>query len=179
MERPALSLVILTCCLYLSGRATAQEGQRYSSSPGRFSITFPGPVEESVDTTRTDAGTIMDVHLITYAPSDEVVYMTSWVDMTDLLGEDAAMKGLLERSRDGSTTAMEATSVNTTALDTSGTRPFIEFTFAATDLVGKERIYMVDKFQYALITLFPTSTGIPPEADTFFASFKAGGRPPK
>ena len=64
-----------------------------------------------------------------------------------------------------------ATKVNT--LETNlGTNPYIEFTFATDDFVGKDRIYLINKFQYSIITIFSTKTGLKSDADKFIKSFK-------
>lgn len=171
---PSFAAVI--CVMGMAGLAAAQEPQRYTSTSGHFSITFPGPFEESSDTTVLGDGRVLTVNMASYAPSDEVVYMTSWVDMRDILSDDASVTNLLVNSRDGSTNSMGATRVNTVAMDATSDRPFIEFTFATEDLVGKERIYMVDNYQYALMTIFSKAMGVPSSADDFIRSFKAGGR---
>ena len=50
---------------------------------------------------------------------------------------------------------------------------YIEFTFETDDFTGKDRIYLINKFQYSIITIFSKKSGIKPTADKFITSFKS------
>ena len=174
MRIPALTAsaaMVLVCSLGASSVAMAQDPQRFTSATGHFSITFPGAVEESTDTTALDDGRILTLGMASHAPNDDVVYMASWTDMSNVVPDDASIKSLLENSRDGSTGSMGATEVKTLALDPVGIHPFIEFTFGSDAMVGRERIYFVNKTQYALMTIFANVKSVPASAEAFIRSF--------
>lgn len=143
----------------------------YTSAEGRFSILFPSKPEESVEDQKTDDGTPFKMHLATYSPNDDEVYMSGWIDMNGFYPKDVNMKQMLENSRDGATNSMKATKVNTLKTEL-GEHPYIEFTFSAEGFTGKDRIYIINKFQYSIITIFSEKTGIPSSADKFITSFK-------
>ena len=145
--------------------------QKYSSTAGRYSISFPGKPEESTQDDKTEDGTPFKIHFASYSPNDSEVYMAGWIDMTNFYPKDLELKQMLENSRDGATGSMKATKVETTAINL-GENPYIEFTFASEEFMGKDRIYLINKFQYSLITIFSLSKGVPPIADKFIGSFK-------
>ena len=66
---------------------------------------------------------------------------------------------------------MKATKVTT--LETKlGDTPYIEFTFSTDEFTGKDRIYVINKYQYSVITIFTLKNGLPPTADKFINTFK-------
>ena len=97
--------------------------------------------------------------------------MAGWIDMNSFYPDGKAIKEMLENSRDGAIASMKATSVTTLATVVSE-NPYIEFTFETDDLVGKDRIYLINKIQYSLITIFSKGVGVKPSADKFIMSFK-------
>src|ERR1017187_7360643 len=99
--------------------------------------------------------------------------MAGWIDMTTFFPKDANLKQMLENSRDGAAGSMKATKVTTLSTNL-GENPYIEFTFTADDFTGKDRIYLINKFQYSIITIFSLKSGIPATADKFITSFKPG-----
>ena len=166
--------LVIPAILVLAGLFSfvpATTWQKYTSTEGRYSISFPGKPEESSDTDKSEDGTPFKIHFATYAPSDSEVFMTGWIDMTKFYPKDGSLKQMLENSRDGATKSMQASKVETTAINL-GDKPYIEFTFVSEQFTGKDRIYLINKFQYSIITIFSLSTGIPPVADQFIASFK-------
>ena len=144
---------------------------KYTSAEGHFSISFPGKPEESVQDDKSDDGTPFQIHLSTYSPTDNYVYMVGWIDMTTFYPKNIELKQMLENSRDGATQSMKATKVETLTTNL-GVNPYIEFTFSTNDFVGKDRIYIINKFQYSLITIFSVKTGIKSNVDGFITSFR-------
>ncbi len=145
--------------------------QKFTSQDGHYSISFPGKPEESTQDDKSDDGTPFKIHLTNYSPNDDEVYMVGWIDMNAFFPKDLSMKQMLENSRDGATGSMKATKVTT--IETNlGAKPYIEFTFAADGFIGKDRIYIINKFQYSIITIFSDKTGISANADKFIQSFK-------
>ena len=69
---------------------------------------------------------------------------------------------MLEDSRDGAVGSMKADTLATTAIQTTGSTPYIEFTFRSAEFKGKDRIYIINKHQYSLVTIFSLKVGIPP-----------------
>ena len=148
---------------------------KYASTEGHFSIEFPGKPEESTQDDKNEDGTPFKIHFATFTPTDDEVYMAGWIDMTTFYPKNGELKQLLENSRDGATGSMKATKVTTLATNL-GENPYIEFTFSTDEFIGKDRIYLINKFQYSIITIFSLKTGIPPNADKFIASFKPAGK---
>ncbi len=166
-----LFMPLLAVIAVLFSFTPANQWELYTSAEGHFSITFPGKPEESVQDDRTEDNVIFKIHLATVAPSDDEVYMTGWIDMRSFYPKDKAIKQMLEDSRDGATASMRATKVTTLATDL-GDKPYIEFTFETEEFTGKDRIYVINKFQYSIITIFSLKKGILPSADKFISSFK-------
>ena len=67
---------------------------------------------------------------------------------------------------------MKATNVTTLTTELSD-KPYIEFTFELDGFVGKDRIYVINKVQYSLITIFAKGSGLNTSADRFIMSFKS------
>jgi hypothetical protein len=145
---------------------------KYSSTAGHCAMSFPGKPNESMDTSKAENGKTFQIHLATFAPNDNEVYMLGWIDMKGFYPEDKTIKQILEDSRDGATNSLGATDVKTIKTETTGSEPHIEFTFTGPDFVGKDCIYVINKHQYSLITLFAKAKTIPADADKFIASFK-------
>ena len=161
------ALAITTVC---SSFTPASEWEKYTSSEGHFSIAFPGKPEESTQDDETDENTFYKIHLASYAPSENEAYITGWADMTTIFPKNKTVKQFLEDCRDNATRSMRALQVTTTATEL-GDKPYIEFTFASDEATGKDRIYVINKFQYSIITIFALKTGILPSADKFISSF--------
>ena len=166
-----LALIVIAglCSFVPAGNWT-----KYTSADGHFSIDFPGKPEESSQDDKSDDGTPFKIHFATYSPNDNEVYMAGWIDMTNFYPKDKDMKKMLEDSRDGAAGSMKAKNVITLATNL-GKEPYIEFVFSTDEFTGKDRIYLVNKFQYSVITIFALKTGVLPEADKFISSFKISG----
>lgn len=164
-------LPVIAVALLLSGFKAAETWAIFKSAEGHYSIMFPGKVEESVEDSKTGDGKVFKMHLAMCTPSEDALYMVGWVDMTGFYVNDKPMKQMLEDSRDGAAAQLNATDVTTTATNLNGD-PYIEFTFATKEFVGKDRIYIIDKHQYSLITMFTPTKGMGPGADKFITSFK-------
>jgi hypothetical protein len=162
-------LLTTVAALIVSFR-TADAWQKYTSSDGHFSITFPGKPEESAEDDKTSDGQPFKIHYVTLSPTDEV-YMVGWINMVDFYPADKSMKQILEDSRDGATESMKATDVKTLKTNLTG-EPYIEFTFKTDKFKGKDRIYVISKFQYSVITIFSEEKGIGTNADKFIGSFR-------
>ncbi len=163
---------VITVALLLSNLSYGQTSwTKYSSSLGSFSINFPGAYEESTQMDTSDAGKPFKIHFASYTPNDDVVYMAGWIDMYNIYPADKSLKQILEDSRDGAMESLKATNIKTLNTSLVG-EPYIEFTFGSEDMVGKERIYLINKFQYSIITLFAKTKVLPADADKFITSFK-------
>ncbi len=163
--------VMLSTTAFLLNFSCPDSWFKYTTTQGHCAISFPGKPEESTDTSRSDNGTPFQIHLATYAPNDNDVYMLGWINMNGFYPEDITMQKILENSRDGATNSLGATDVKTIKTNL-GNEPYIEFSFEGKDFVGKDRIYVINKFQYSVITLFAKRTIIPQDADKFITSFK-------
>ena len=173
MKKKILLLVAVSACmLSLFGFQADNDWQVYSSSDGHFSVAFPGKPEESTQDDKTADGIPFKIHFATYSPTDNEVYMAGWINMDTFYPADKTMKEILEDSRDGATGSMKATSVTTLATELSD-KPYIEFTFELDGFVGKDRIYVINKVQYSLITIFAKGSGLNTSADRFIMSFKS------
>lgn len=144
---------------------------KYTSIEGHFSINFPGQPTESAEDDTSDTKKQFTIHFATYFPNDSEGYMTDWIDMRKIYPEKKTIKQILEDSRDGAVQSINATFVTTTATYL-GKDPYIEFSFTSKEFAGKGRIYVINKFQYSIITLFSLNVGISPDADKFIKSFK-------
>lgn len=174
MKRILLLLVlmpVMAFCHYGPGT----EWYLYKSDSGHFSIRYPAKPDESSEVQKADNGTPFTIHYATYSVSDDEVLMAGWIDMTDFYPANTELKQMLENSRDGAVASMKAKNVQTLTTNL-GENPYIEFTFASDDFVGKDRIYIINKFQYSIITIFSAKTGLPPMADTFIRSFRYKGK---
>jgi hypothetical protein len=169
--KKTVSIPAIIVILFLVGFKYSDNWITYKSNAGHYSISFPGDPKESDDKDTTDEGKPFDIHFATYAPNDDEVYMAGWIDMRTFYPENKSMKKLLEDSRDGAAGSMKTTKVTTLKTNLEG-NPFIEFSFSTKDFTGKDRIYVINKFQYSIITIFSLKSGIPKTADKFIQSFK-------
>jgi hypothetical protein len=160
----AAVILLLGSFIYIDGWV------KYTSAEGKYSISFPAKPTESAENDTTDGHVPFTMHMATYAPSNDEVYLSSFIDMTAFYPKDKTLKQLLEDSRDGAAGSMKATNVITTATNL-GKNPYIEFTFTASQLSGKDRIYVIDKFQYSVIYINSASKSMA-DADKFITSFK-------
>ncbi len=163
--------LVVACTTFFLLSFTCLNIYDYITTQGHCSISFPGIPEESTDTSRSENGTPFKIHLVTYAPTDNDVFMLGWIDMNSFYPENKTLRTMLEDSRDGATKSLGATEVNTTQINLIN-EPFIEFTFKGPNIIGKDRIYLINKFQYSLITLFVNATTIPASSEKFIQSFK-------
>ena len=163
-------LSVLCGLLFLSAFA-AEKWVTYKSAPGHYSILFPCKPDESADDKKTDDGKPFTMHIATCAQSDDEVYMVGWIDMNSFYPKDKSIKDMLEDSRDGAVGAMSATVDKTIKTNLTG-NPYIEFTFSSKDFTGKDRIYIINKFQYSVIALYSTKGGMKPASDKFINSYK-------
>ena len=143
----------------------------YTTTQGHCSIQFPDKPEESTDTSKSDNGTPFQIHLATYSPTANEVYMLGWINMDGFYPQDKPIQKILEDSRDGATNSLGASEVKTLKTNLSK-EPYIEFSFKGPDFIGKDRIYIINKHQYSVITLFGKQTTLPASADKFINSFK-------
>ena len=142
----------------------------YSSTPGHFSISFPGTPQESVEYDSSGSAVLV-LHFATYEIGEKGILMAGWVDFTNIDLHGKTMKTLLEDSRDGALTSMKATDIVTTTTILT-VEPYIEFTFKTDGYVGKERIYVINNVQYSVIALFTTAKDLDANADKFLLSYR-------
>ena len=159
--------------LALFSFSPAEQWTKYASSDGHFSINFPGKPEESTQDDTTGDGVRFKIHFATYSPSDDIVYMAGWIDFSFMEFKDQTIKDMLEKSKEGALGSMNAKAVSSKIVET-GKEPYIEFIFKTDDFTGKDRIYIINKYQYSIITIFSAQKGISPLADKFIASFRHG-----
>ena len=167
-------LLVLPAALLLVSLASfriTENRFKYSSSEGHFLIEFPGRPTETIQDDTSDIHKPLRIHFATYFPSDTEGYMADWIDLSRAYPKGKTMKQLLEGSRDGALRSVKATEVTTTEINL-GTIPYIEFTFKNTEVTGKGRIYIINKFQYSILTLFSVNAGINAKADKFIHSFR-------
>ena len=157
--------------MFLLSFRYAGDWTKYKSVAGHFSIDFPGQPTETAEDDTSDNKIPFVIHFVTYFPNDSEGFMTDWIDLEKIYPEKKTIKQLLEASRDGAIQSVSATYVNTTAIYL-GKEPYIEFAFTNKEVAGKGRIYIINRFQYSIITLFSLETGISPDADRFIRSFK-------
>lgn len=162
---PCLALVLI-----LTAFAPGSPDKIYTSSEGNFSATFPCDAKESSQVDTAANGKPITIHFVQCNPDDNHVYMVGWSDLSSNYAEETPIKKILENSRDGATNSMKAVNVKTVAT-VLGKTPYIEFTFESSEFMGKDRIYVVNKFQYSIITIFAKSKKAPPEVDKFISSF--------
>lgn len=166
-----LFLILLVVTTLLVSFRYAENWVNYVSHDGHFSINFPGKPEESAEDSYTADSVSFKIHYATYSPSDDEVYMVGWINMAKFYPEGKTIKQMLEESRDGAAESMKATEVKTLVTNT-GDQPYIEFTFKTGNFIGKDRIYIINKFQYSVITILSGSKGFSPVSDKFTTSFK-------
>ena len=172
MKKYVLHIVIaLVCLCVFSGFRSEQDWMKYKSAEGKYSINFPGKPEESQENSKTNDSIPFLIHYATYSASDNEIYMVGWINMSNFYPNEKSMKQILEDSRDGAVNAMQATNVVTTATKNTG-NAYIEFTFEIKELKGKDRIYVINKFQYSVISIYSSSMGNNPKVDKFISSFK-------
>ncbi len=165
-----LLIPVLAIIMVFSSFIPAGDSEKYTSAEGHFSIVFPGKPEESTQDDETDDNVFYKIHTATYAPSESEAYIIGWADLTKIFPKNKTVKQFLEDCRDNVTRSMRALQVTTTATEI-GDKSYIEFTFASDEATGKDRIYLINKFQYSIITIFSLKTGISPSADKFITSF--------
>ncbi|MBK9483446.1 MAG: hypothetical protein IPO02_16025 [Bacteroidetes bacterium] len=170
MKNQLFILSLFVACI-LCSFAPKSEFTKYISKEGRFSINFMGKPEESSQMEESADGIPFKVHFVQYTPDDYHVYMVGWTDMKDIFPKNVSIQKILENSRDGATASMKAKKVNTLKTHL-GENPYIEFTFESDDFMGKDRIYLVNKIQYSVITLFKKADKLPRDAEEFINSFK-------
>jgi len=170
MKKQLLLLLIAASALLVSFNY-ADSWVNYVSHEGHFSITFPGKPQESAEDNFTADSVAFKIHYASYSPTDNEVYMVGWLDMAKFYPEGKTIKQMLEDSRDGAAESMKATDVKTLATNL-GTQPYVEFTFKTGEFMGKDRIYIINKFQYSVVTIFSNTAGISAKADKFITSFK-------
>ncbi len=161
-------LLIALVIVVLPVLAGAQGWRVYTSKQGRFSIEFPGKVDETV---RKDTSGGPDVHYVTWFPNDSMGYMVDWTDLGAHYPASTPLKQLLEQSRDAATHTIQASNVITTATSL-GREPYIEFSYTSAEFTGRGRVYIINKVQYVVLTLFPRSTGVSDGAGRFIRSFR-------
>ena len=165
-----LFAAIIILMFPFTGFGQSDKWVSYTSYEGHYTINFPAAPNESVERD-TASGVITTIHFADYEINDSTLFMCGWIDLTNQLDTVTDIKQTLENSRDGATSSMKTTEVNTLAINLED-EPYIEFTFKGEDFAGKDRIYIINKFQYSLISMFPLRKENLPDADKFIHSFK-------
>jgi len=170
MKKPVILPVIIVAVLLCSFRYTGS-WTKYTSTEGHYSIEFPGKPTESAEEDTSNMSAPLTIHYAIYFPKDTEGYMADWINLANMYPAKKPIKQILQDSRDGALRTIKPTYVNTSAIYL-GKNPYIEFSFTSKELAGKGRIYVINKFQYSVITIFSLSAGISPDADRFIQSFK-------
>ena len=144
---------------------------KYTSKAGHFSVSFPDKPQETEQEDKNPDGTPARIHVVTYARSNEEVYIATWFNLGSFYPKDKTMKQMLEESRDGAMNSMKEKKVTTTTTFL-GKNPYIEYTFTGDEFIGKERVYLVNKMQYSVIAIYSLKAGLSKDADKFLTSFK-------
>ena len=156
-------LCVVSISLLLVSFKTTDEWLIITSTMGHYAISFPGyPTEK----TRGNN----DVHILSYSPTDSEVLILAWTDMHKYYPANKKISELLEDAMDGAITSMDATDVKTTNLVLNA-NPYIEFTFNTPHITGKERIYIINKFQYSVMALGAPASGITQGMEHFLTTF--------
>ena len=157
--------------LHFTAFSQAATWQPYTNLVDHYTVSFPGKPEV---TAQYDSSTavIMKITLVTLAVGDDAVFMSSSVNMAGTHATEKPIKDFLEDSRNGSLQSMNVSESKTLATVTTGSQPYIEFTFSTESFTGKDRIYFIDNVQYSLISIFGLKNGLSPDADKFIKSFK-------
>ncbi len=166
-----LLLAVAIVAIFLTSFRYSTTWTKYASREGHFSIDFPGKPTESAQDDTSYIQKPFRIHYATYFPDDSEGYMADWIDIHKTYPKEKNIKQILEIFRDGAMRSVIATTVTTTAT-ILGKEPYIEFTFTSKDFAGKGRIYVINKFQYSIITLCAIDAGISPDADRFIRSFR-------
>ena len=164
-------LLLVSFTMVLVSFAPAETWTKYISKEGHYSIEFPGQPAETKKEDTTGGGKAIVLHYATWFPNDSEGYMADWADLRRNYPENKTIKQILEQSRDGAMRSLGAANVITTAIIETRD-PYIAFAFTSTDFTGRGRIYIINKFQYSIITLFSRNAGISKDADRFIRSFK-------
>jgi hypothetical protein len=165
-----LLIPIVAVLLPLFSIAQKDDWPTHTSAAGHYSIAFPGRPQESVEHDSTGPR-VTDINMAIYEINDSDVLMLSWVDFTKMDLGRKSVKELLETSRDGALSTLNATDVVTTATVLKGD-PYIEFTFRSGEFRGKDRVYIIDKMQYSILGIFSSDKGLKAYADKYISSFK-------
>jgi len=142
----------------------------FTSGLGHYAISFPGNPSEHSENDTTENNVPFAIHTISYSRADTEIYILGWIDMTRFYPNDKNVLQVLDDARKGAVSSLQGTDVNIIKTNLES-NPFIEFTFRSHGYTGKERIFIINKFQYSIITLGP-STGITPDMDRFISSFQ-------
>jgi hypothetical protein len=168
--KKGLLFLAVTAVIVLGSFRYIPDWVKYTSPEGKYTISFPGkPIESVENDTNTDK-TIFQLHMAAYEVSDSEVYMSSYIDAHTFFPADKSLKQILEDSRDGAANSLNATNVVTTATNL-GENPFIEFLFTSAEFKGKDRIYVINKFQYSVLMIVSLNKDLT-NADKFITSFK-------
>ena len=167
--KTAGSLLLIFGALLLSGFQTAT-WSTYTSLEGHFSISFPS-AEPTITSQKVPVDDIEYLmHMIYAGPDNGFTYMIAWTDKSAHF-PDKTVKQFLEGSRDGSISNIKGTNVVTEKIVTTGSQPYIEYTYNADKLKGKTRIYLINKVQYTILVLSENKTNFTATANKFIRSF--------
>ena len=168
--RKLLFIALIAMLMPSLGFGQGEAWTTYSSTPGHFSVSFPGTPQESVEYD-SSGPSILAIHLINYEVGERGILMAGWTDFSKTNLGGKTVKAILEDSRYGAMGSMKATNIVTTTTVLTG-EAYIEFTFKTEGYVGKERIYYVGNIQYSVITLFTTAADLDAYADRFLHSYR-------
>ena len=166
-----LLLPFVVMALHFAAYSQSAAWQTYTNHENSYSVSFPGKPEitEQFD---SSTGVVMKITLATAGIGDDVVFMSSSVNMAGTHATEKPIQQFLEDSRNGSLQSMNVSESKTLATVLTGKEPYIEFTFSTANFTGKDRIYFINNVQYSLISIFSLTKGIGSEADKFIKSFK-------
>ena len=168
MKRASLLLYVIGALFLVSFQT--DKWSPYTSKDGHFKISFP-TVDPTISSQKVPVNDVdYTMNLAYVAASDGYTYMIAWTDMSAHFPDKTA-KQFLEDSRDGSVNNIKGTNVVTEKLITTGSQPYIEFTYDADKAKGKTRIYLINKVQYTILVLSESTTDFTNKANKFLHSF--------
>ncbi len=163
-----LPIIILTAALV--SFSYADNWTIYTSDMGHYAISFPGNPLERSEFDTTEDNVPFAVHFLSYSQADTQVYILGWINVAKFYPVGKNITEILQDYKNEAAQSMNAYEVVVLNTNT-GRYPYIEFTFKTNNFIGKDRIYVVNKYKYSVIALGPPATGITPDMDKFVTSF--------
>lgn len=170
-----LITLMLACCLASCSAAPAPK--EFKSEAGRFSVTTPAQMQESVQPVETQSGKI-DLHLFT-GQQDEIAYIVGYCDYSPDLAKPENAEHMLDGARDGAVSNTKGKLIGESSITLDG-HPGREIgvQVAPEDqppMIIKGHFFMVKNRLYQVTVVAPRSRAQDKAVDDFLQSFKLLG----